>query len=191
MSPILLNIGCGLTKLPGFINIDIDEKVNPDLVLDITKVTPYQDSSVDKIYFSHTIEHIPEKYHEDILEEFWRILIPHGLLFISYPEFAVCAQNYLNNYRGMREYWKHTIYGRQVSKDDFHVALMDSLFFTKLLTEVGFSPIFLKQEPNAEYNTIVKCFKGNRPSSYEDVLKKEIFGDASGNSRKSTSRSKR
>ena len=180
MSRLMLNVGCGLTKLKDFINIDADPKVEPDLVLDVLKGLPYTDNSVDKIYFSHTIEHIAEIYHEAILEDFWRVLIPGGLLFISYPEFTVCATNYINNHKGHRDYWKATIYGRQLTKEDFHVALMDTNYFKILLEQVGFNPIYTKPEPNMPHNTIVKCFKGDKQTTYEDVVRKEIFHDARG-----------
>jgi hypothetical protein len=174
-----LNIGCGLTKLPDFINIDSDPSVEPDLVLDITKGLPYQDNSVEKIYFSHTIEHIVEKYHEIILEEFWRVLTVGGMLFISYPEFVTVAQNYIDNVHGNRDYWKATIYGRQLNGADFHVSLMDTRYLTILLTQIGFSPIHSKPEPNQSFNTILKCFKGEKQITYEDVLKQEVFGNDS------------
>lgn len=177
MSLIFLNIGCGLTKLDNFINIDADPSVEPDLVLDVTKGLPYSDSSVNKIYFSHTIEHIVERYHGIVLEEFWRVLVPGGLLFITYPEFKIVAQNYINNVRGQRDYWKATLYGRQLNTKDFHVSLMDTQYFTVLLAQLGFNPIHSKPEPNHTFNTMIKCFKGEKQTTYEDVLKKEVFGD--------------
>jgi len=176
---ILLNIGCGLTKLPGFINIDSDPNVNPDQVIDIVKGLPFKDDSVETIYFSHTIEHINEKLHNQILTEFWRVLVHGGMLFLSYPEFKKCAQNYIDNYRGQREYWKATIFGRQLSKDDFHVSLMDTDFLIPTLQTLGFSPIFHKEEPNNPHNTIIKCFKYNEYKTYEEVLATEIFNDTS------------
>lgn len=180
MPRIMLNIGCGLTKIPDFINIDADPTVEPDLVLDVTKGLPYQDDSVDKIYFSHTIEHIVEKYHGIILEEFWRVLIPGGMLFISYPEFVTVAGNYIDNVRGNRDYWKATLYGRQLNSSDFHVSLMDTRYLEILLKQIGFDPIYSKPEPNYTFNTMIKCFKNNKQITYEDVLKKEIFGDDTG-----------
>ena len=175
-----LNIGCGINKLPDFINIDSDSSVEPDLVLDVTKGLPYQDDSVDKIYFSHTIEHIVERYHGIILEEFWRVLIPGGMLFISYPEFTVVAQNYIDNVHGNRDYWKATIYGRQLNDKDFHVALMDTRYLEVILKQIGFDPIHSKPEPKNPYNSMIKCFKSKQQMTYEDVLKKEIFGDDTG-----------
>ena len=32
-----INYGCGETKLEGFVNIDIEESVEPDLVCDVRK----------------------------------------------------------------------------------------------------------------------------------------------------------
>jgi ubiquinone/menaquinone biosynthesis C-methylase UbiE len=175
-----LNIGCGLTHLDGFVNIDKDPGVIPDYVLDVTQgLGKYDTESVSRIYFSHTIEHIPEKFHVPILEEFWRVLKPKGFLFISYPEFVLCAKNYIDNFLGMRDYWKATVYGRQLSPEDFHCALMDTPQVIRQLKETGFSPVFNSSEPNHSYNTIIKAFKGEKMPTYEDVIAREVFNATS------------
>ena len=177
MPKVSLNIGCGLNKLEGFINIDCDEKLEPDLVLDITKGLPYPDDTVERIYMAHTIEHINEGRHGYVLEEVWRVLEPGGTFFISYPEFKVLARYYLDNYHGQRDFWKKAIFGRQLTPSDTHVALMDTDYFTDFLIEIGFHDIKIGVEPDQEFNTIIKCIKGEKPTYYEEVVQKEIYGD--------------
>lgn len=169
-SELKLNVACGSNKIPGYINIDAEESNKPDQVIDILKVFPYNTDSVDEILFFHAIEHIPEKNHVQILQQFHRALKPNGYLYISYPEFTKVATNYINNYRGMRDFWKNTIYGLQRYPGDAHVALMDTKYFIQTLQECGFWNIEYKPEQNEPYNTILRCQKGLVPNNYEDLL---------------------
>lgn len=171
-----LNIGSGAVKMEGFLNIDSQESNKPDLVLDITKTTlPFQANVIDEICFFHCIEHIEEKFHDIVLGEFWRVLKPEGILLISYPEFLKCVENYRNNYKGNREFFKHTIYGRQLHPGDFHVTLMDTQFFKLRLKRLGFEIIKICAEKFEEYNTVIKVKKNHPFIGRDELLKKEIY----------------
>ena len=134
-SPMRLNVGCGYNKIVGYVNIDMHPPNKPDIVADIRGVLPFNDNSVDEILMFHTIEHIEEKWHNIVLHEFWRVLKPGALCMFSYPEFKKCAQNYINNYKGQRTFWKNTIYGLQRYPGDYHVSLMDTDSFVDVLQE--------------------------------------------------------
>jgi SAM-dependent methyltransferase len=173
----IYNFGCGQNKISGAVNVDIEPSVKPDQIMDFTKPLPVETATADRVYFFHVIEHLPASCHEKILREFCRILKPEGIFIISYPEFAVCARNWLDNYHGQRDFWQATIYGRQLYPSDFHVALMHTPDFVETLKIVGFSPYEVKREPDEFWNTVIKCSKALSPMpTYEDVLKKEIFG---------------
>mgnify|MGYP001616855427 CR=1 FL=1 len=54
-----INYGCGESKLEGFINIDCEESIKPDIVCDIrTGPLPFKDNEVSVIYCIHNLEHI-------------------------------------------------------------------------------------------------------------------------------------
>jgi predicted SAM-dependent methyltransferase len=175
-APIKLNVGCGDNKLEGYVNIDVNPNNKPDIALDITKRLPLPDGCVDEIVMFHTIEHIEEKFHSGILSEFHRVLKPlTGVLYISYPEFSICANNYITNKSGMKDFWKHTIYGLQRAAGDYHVALMDTIIFVDLLQECGFQNIQYQEECGEHYNTIVRAMPGAIPQTYEDNLSEYVF----------------
>jgi SAM-dependent methyltransferase len=172
-----LNLGCGHNKIEGCINLDIEPSVNPDIVHDFKTPLPYPDNSIEEIFFFHVIEHIEDTLHDFILEEIYRVLVPGGTVYISYPEFKECAANYMSNYKGMRYYWKQTLYGRQMHKGDYHVSLMDTPRFIFLLQQIGFTNVQSKPEPSEPWNTVVRAEKGKKVPGYEELLRNTVFGN--------------
>ena len=76
---VKINLGSGNRPVDGFINIDIQERVNPDVVCDVVKGLPYEDSSVDEVRAHDFLEHIPMGKTIGVIEEIWRVLKPGGL----------------------------------------------------------------------------------------------------------------
>lgn len=172
----ILNLGCGAGKIEGCINVDIVERFNPDIVCDILTGLPFPDESIDKVYLFHVIEHIPKHYHPTVITNISKILTMGGILYVSYPEFVVCARNFIDNKYGKRDFWEATIYGRQLQPFDYHVSLMYTPSFTKLLISFGFE---VDSKPESEdYNTICKCTKVGKPLTIESIYKKNWFGYA-------------
>src|SRR5712672_3374648 len=117
-----LNLGAGKSSLPGYISLDVEASTRPNRVCDFTKERlPFDINTLNEVVLFHTIEHIEKKYHRFVLSEIHRVLKPDGVAIISYPEFGRCAQNWINNHRGQRDFWEHTIYGLQRYSSDFHV----------------------------------------------------------------------
>lgn len=90
--PLKLNVGCGEVKLPGWVNIDIEP--GADLVIDIRKGLPFDDSSVDFIYSEHVLEHLTFEEGEKILREFYRCLKIGGVLRIAMPDLDYIIRKY-------------------------------------------------------------------------------------------------
>lgn len=81
-----INLGSGKRKMEGFINIDIQERVNPDLVCDVSKGLPYEDSTVEEIRAYDFLEHIPLGKTVGVIEEIWRVLKPGGIFESFTPD---------------------------------------------------------------------------------------------------------
>ena len=91
-----LHVGCGpLDKsyCLGFednsweeIRLDIDEKVNPDIIGSLTDMHSVTSSSVDAVYSSHNIEHIFPHEIPIALNEFYRVLKDDGIVVITCPD---------------------------------------------------------------------------------------------------------
>ncbi len=173
-----LNLACGETNLEGFINVDSikNERVNPDVIADIKAgPLPFENESCELIHFIHALEHIEQKFWLFVFSEFRRVLISGGELRLAYPEFEICAKYFIENYRGMRTFWRRTLYGRQLYPGDFHVVPMRTVEVVNCLEEAGFHGIKTTPEPEQSYNTFLIAYKGALPMTREDILKREIF----------------
>lgn len=169
-----LNVGCGHTKMEGFINIDADASVNPDIVLDVTVALPYATGHVNEIRCFHTIEHIRGQYHPRVIQEFNRVLCCGGELFMAYPEARRCFEGWKANLHGQRDFFEATILGRGLTFFDRHQCLMDSQRFVPMLREFGFS-VSEHEESEQPFNTLLLCKKVYSLQSREDLFKKELL----------------
>src|SRR3972149_6680848 len=105
-----LNLGCGTSKIDGFVNVDIDSSLSPDQCWDFRRDFPLEKDSVDMIVMYHVIEHIEKKFHYDLLREVQRVLVSEGVFIVSFPEFLKCVENWKSNKNGQRDFWEATLY---------------------------------------------------------------------------------
>lgn len=85
---VVLNIGCGKTRIPDSIGVDRARIENyVDVVHDLDVVPyPFRDEYADEIHFYHVLEHLHEPIRK--LEELHRILKAGGLLYMRVPHFS-------------------------------------------------------------------------------------------------------
>lgn len=172
-----LNIGSGDSPLTGYINVDVEEKVKPDVIHDISKAPlPFEDNSADEIMCVHNLEHIKFQLWPFVLTDFHRVLKQNGMLVLAYPEFEICAKYFIENNRGQREFWRACLYGRQLWPGDYHVAPVITSELKIILERIGFRDIKSIPSPGDEYYTTLKCTNG-LPYDKQDLLKDMIFKD--------------
>ena len=80
-----LNLGCGPVKMEGYINIDINDKWNPEIVCDIEEGFFFEDSSIDEVRAWDFLEHIHSDKVMYVIEEIWRVLKAGGNFTSSTP----------------------------------------------------------------------------------------------------------
>lgn len=84
---IKINLGSSGNNLHGYINVDIRESVNPDVVHDLNAFPyPFKDNSADRIELTHVLEHLDQPFK--VMRELHRILKPKGTLYIAVPHFS-------------------------------------------------------------------------------------------------------
>lgn len=80
-----LNIGCGPFHPAGWLNIDVEPGMEPDVVASVLDI-PYAGNTVTHVYLGHVLEHLPFSLVPTALEEVRRVLIPGGLLCVVGPD---------------------------------------------------------------------------------------------------------
>lgn len=84
-----LNLGCGINKIPGWVNVDRAAPANPDVVFDV-EITPWrhwETDSVDEVMFNHSLEHMgrdPDVFLQ-IMRELYRVCRHGALVRINVP----------------------------------------------------------------------------------------------------------
>jgi hypothetical protein len=83
-----LNMGCGLNKQDGFLNVDRSDLVNPDQKVDL-EVTPWpwKDNEFDHIVAQSILEHLGDTNEDfiDIIKEMYRVTENGGIWEIEVP----------------------------------------------------------------------------------------------------------
>lgn len=91
---IVLNFGCNMFSLGGFTNLDIDEKNNPDIVMDITKIKEYYEpNTIDFIYAGHFFEHIGWESGKKLMKDVHDLLKPFSSIVIVIPDYKKAAES--------------------------------------------------------------------------------------------------
>jgi len=84
--PLRLNLGCGLRRLSGYLNVD--KAGEPDLLWDLERLPwPWEDGSVDEVVLHHVLEHLGERVdtYLGILREIYRVCRPGALVHVTVP----------------------------------------------------------------------------------------------------------
>ncbi len=129
-----LNIGAAVTYLPGFINIDVDEKA--DISLDISfQPLPFDDDSVDVIFSYYTLEHIPN--HLFALQEMHRVLRHDGTLLLGLPYVTSTEYHLVNPYH-LHDYSEHSFDFFDVDKLRGSAGEKDTPIFKQVFCRYGY-----------------------------------------------------
>jgi ubiquinone/menaquinone biosynthesis C-methylase UbiE len=129
----MLDVACGVRKIPGSVGIDNDPKSKADVIADITTL-PFDDNSFDTVFCLNFLEHTIQ--FDEVLTEIHRVMKPKGILHVEVP--------YYNSYNfaqtpfhrimfcetTMNEWYSHEGSFKRYTKAKFNV-LETELYFTK------------------------------------------------------------
>jgi SAM-dependent methyltransferase len=83
----ILDVGCGINKYPGAIGIDRNPRTRADVIVNLDCFPyPFRDGSFVQLRASHVIEHVADVV--SAMEEFHRVLLPGGRVFITTPHYT-------------------------------------------------------------------------------------------------------
>ncbi len=137
-----LHLGCGKRYIPGFIHVDAQTAPHVDIVGPVEQL-PMGDNTVSLIYASHVLEHFGRFEFKSVLQEWFRVLEPGGILRLAVPDFAACAAIYyesglVDGLTGL----VGLIIGGQRNNHDFHKMIFDEEFLRRELLDIGFKKVY-------------------------------------------------
>lgn len=133
---IMLHLGCGTVHLPGFQNIDIRKTDATDLVMDVRKLTAFEDNSIDLIYACHILDHFSKHEIDAVLTEWRRVLKPDRTLRLAVSDFEKVVWMYQHGTK-LERLWGLLV-GGQKNKYDQHGCLFDFNTLKKYLVNNEF-----------------------------------------------------
>lgn len=86
MTKYKINIGGGLKRYDGFVNLDMDPLCEPDYLCNIGKdPLPFEDNSVTEVYAFHILEHIPGDSFFHLIKELYRVMEDGAIIHVEVP----------------------------------------------------------------------------------------------------------
>ena len=177
---VLLHLGCGNIRIPGYVNIDIRETGAVDLVMDIANLN-YPDNSIGMIYACSCLEHFSYRLVSDVLREWHRVMKPAGELVLVVPDFDKLVKIYLHHFtwnifktrlhaRVLNDAFQGDFMGGQDYPENTHKTLFNYQYLKSLLLDVGFYDVkrvrngyITTKDSSRHYGVMtVSCFKGDR-----------------------------
>ena len=140
--PKKINLGCGLDKRDGFLNVDINSCHHPDLVCDITNLHVLPSSYYDHAIANDILEHIPRLKTRNVLKEWNRILVLDGKLELRVPNvLALLSLMQLENNStpAIHETFLQKLFGTQRYHGDFHFIGFSEILLVDMLRDAGFA----------------------------------------------------
>lgn len=151
---------------PGeFLNVDIVDMPQVDLVFDITKQFPVDDGVIAEVFSAATLEHLRKPHVDHVLKEFFRVLRNGGVLRVSTPDIEAIAHGILDG-EDLAVTNQH-LFGKyksdQTEDYDLHRWMYPTSAMIGRLTELGFvraEKIPMGDVPHDErYNYLIKAYK--------------------------------
>ena len=172
---IKLNFGCGGKILDGWINIDACFLKGVDYVTDLRTRLPFKNSSIVRIYTEHVLEHLD--FYKDIpviLNEFYRVLQPDGVIRIVVPDLEKYCTAYINN---DLTWFKNVFPGctgraqgiNSIFLDHFHCFIFDLETLTDCLSKAGFTEIRKKPYGISDYPKFNEIDTKSESREYESL----------------------
>ena len=150
-SPVLLDLGVGANYTDNWIHADFYRISNPikkilrrknkikipEVQLDLRYPLNCPDNSVDGVYSSHTLEHLPFDDAVHLLKEIYRVLKTSKWLRISVPDLEIVVNFYIGKNKNLPFESGCEAIG-YLTQNCGHKSVWDETFLTKILVEVGF-----------------------------------------------------
>ena len=142
--------GCGTTRQPGYINIDVRNTEATDIVAELPALTVCLKGCCSEVYLSHVLEHFGSpgkamrKGKNDVLGAILlvrKMLKASGTLRIAVPNFKILCQLYIKGEVPLYPKILGRISGEQEYPENLHKCVFDKEFLEFCLSHCGFDNI--------------------------------------------------
>lgn len=147
-----LLLGCGKRKKKGWLGVDINAKVEPDIVDDMTKLFSIEPGSVEAIKSQYSFEHLTYESAIYALKNWFKVLKPGGELSIELPDLDKCYKMVKSSDLTERKYGFYGLFGSAANVYLMHKHAWDFKSLKAELKKYGFVNI-----RTGELERINKC----------------------------------
>ncbi|MGA2552807.1 MAG: methyltransferase domain-containing protein [Burkholderiaceae bacterium] len=135
-----LHIG-GTQTRPGWTLMNIQDGPGVDLVGDLSDLSGFADDSIEEIYASHVLEHIPQQAVAQTLRGAWRVLVGGGLFKIAVPDMEMLCRLMLDPEAPFEAKFlvMRMMFGGQIDRHDYHYFGWTQQFMEHFLRDAGFT----------------------------------------------------
>ena len=81
-----LHLGCGKRYIPGFVHVDMTSYSHVDFVHDVRTLPMFGNGTAELIYACHVLEYFDQVEAVEVLSEWYRVLMPGGVIRLSVPD---------------------------------------------------------------------------------------------------------
>lgn len=159
---VFLHLGCGGRVLKGFTNVDKYHKAHKVINYDIFQL-PFEAESVDTIFCSHVLEHLPIRHAKMAIKEWARVLKksdPQGGIYLGIPDLDLILQSLLepNIDDRTREWFLYTLFGFQTNPANRDENVLDYPVDLGQFHTCGFNKKTIQKELEQSGFTITDMF---------------------------------
>ena len=165
MSGIKLNIGSGYKRIDGYINVDNDPLVKPDLIADLEDAKfDLADNSVNEVIASHILEHIGQGYIK-LMKEIYRVCEDGAIIHITFPYHR--SDWYAEDPTHVRPLTANAFKLFSKKYINFHIEKYGSSNGMAIKENIDFEIIDVQHQPYERWAT---RFKNMQPDEIQEVI---------------------
>jgi predicted SAM-dependent methyltransferase len=160
-----LDIGSQAARFKDFTTVDL-YATEADIKADAGAL-PFDDNSVEEIWASHILEHIPPPRVQAVLKEWLRVLIPGGLARIVIPDLDDACRAWLQRKPGAQS----MIFGMYEGEGQVHYLGWGALELRDELAAAGFHIVTVQTFAETAENNLGGTYWHNMVNIFAEVRK--------------------
>ena len=152
MSNLRLHLGAGTVKIPNYTNVDLIQSPAVDVVADIRLLIGIMPNMVDVLYASNVLEHFQRFEYPLVLQRWYQVLKPGGILRLSVPDMEAICKYYVET--GKLDDIYMAVFSGQAKPFSFHYWGWDFKTLERDLKAAGFREVWKYDREKTDHANI-------------------------------------